>query len=112
MSKHYLEYFENDYVKAHELKGKDVTVTIMDIDLESLIMEGGIKNDKMVMSFKESPKKFVCNKTNGKLIAKVLKSTDSLTWTGKKITLYPTTTKCKGEVVDCIRVRANAKGGI
>jgi hypothetical protein len=52
----------------------------------------------------------VMNKTNAKLIASHY-GDDTDNWTGKEITLYPTTCQAFGETVPCIRVRGK-KGGL
>ena len=79
---------------------------------ESLRVQGGAKTKKHVVHFAEMDgrpdaerKRWVLNKTNAKTIAK-LYGTETDNWTGKRITLFPTTCEMKGETVDCIRVRA------
>lgn len=94
----------SDFVAAVELKGRDVTVTITKVEKESLKMKGGISEVKPVLSFKESPRKLVLNRTNADSIAH-LYGTEAEDWVGKRIIIYPTTTQCGRENVDCIRVR-------
>ncbi len=96
--------FPSEFVQAVELKGKDVAVTITKVERADLPMVGGKKKMAPVVHFQESPKKFVLNKTNCGTIAD-LHGTDAGLWVGKRITLYPTTTKFGGKTVDCIRVR-------
>jgi hypothetical protein len=83
-----------------------------------MIQVGGRKSEAWIFYFKETAKTakkhnrdekvWVMNKTNMKIIKKWHgKETDN--WIGKQITLYATTCKMKGEVVDCIRVREKGK---
>jgi len=107
----YKTFFNKDFVHSHELVDKqdkpaDRTATITAVEDEGLIMEGGVENDKMVIQFEETKKKFICNKTNAKLIASSLGTEDVDEWIGKKITLFSDRCKLKGEMVDCIRIRA------
>ncbi len=102
--------FPTEYVKAADLEGKDRTVVIDRVVLEELVMQGGKREWKPVLSLcsptgRKLGKRLVCNKTNAKLIAKATGKKRVEEWIGQKITLYPTTTKAKGEVVECIRVR-------
>ena len=97
----------SEYVAAVELKGKDVAVTITKVERAELMVVGGAKKPGIIVHFKESPKKFVLNKTNAGTIAD-MHGTKAEEWTGKRITLFPTTCKCKGKTVECIRVRETA----
>lgn len=97
--------FPSDYISAVEFKGKDVTLTISGVAIEELKLQGGKKDRKPVFTFKETPKKYVCNKTNAKTIAKLYGS-QAKDWIGKRVTFFPSSCECGGETVDCIRVRA------
>lgn len=96
--------FPSEYVAAFDLKGKDSTVTISKIELSDLRLEkGGVKR-KPVVHFEKTSKKLVLNKTNAAVIA-ILHGPVVEKWVGKKIILFPTTTTCGRNTVDCIRVR-------
>lgn len=94
----------SEYVAAVELKGRDVSVTITKVERAELMVVGGAKKPGIVVHFKESPKKLVLNKTNASTIAD-MHGTEAEKWVGKRVTLFPTTCKCKGKTVDCIRIR-------
>lgn len=96
--------FPTDYLAAVEFKGKDVTLTIARVEIEELKMKGGVKERKPVVSFEETKKKLVLNKTNADSVAEMY-GAEATAWLGKRITLYPTKTQCGRETVDCIRVR-------
>lgn len=102
---HWRLLFPTDYVAAPELKGKDANVTIKSVSVEELPLAGRSDTERRpVIRFAETPKKLVLNKTNAKVLAKLL-GPELREWVGKRITLYPTTTKFGPETVDCIRVR-------
>ncbi len=104
----YRSMYDREYVGAWDLPG-DATVEIVKVDCKEL-NNGKSKNKKPVLWFKGKDKAFVCNKTNGKIIAG-LYGNDMDKWIGKKITLYATTTNAMGETVDCIRIRNVAPKG-
>lgn len=102
---HYKDFFDpSPYVAAHELGGKDVTVTIVRATGGTVEGEKGRKARKGILYFKGAKKPLVLNKTNGKTIA-AMYGNHVEEWVGKRITLFPTTTTRDGETVECIRVR-------
>ena len=88
----------------------DVTVTIAKVEGKEIgapkkDKAGRVKQDKCpVLYFLGKELGFVANKTNGKTIGGMY-GLKTEAWVGKRITLYATTTKLGGEMVDCIRVR-------
>lgn len=107
--------FPTLYVKAADLRGKDATVRIVRVESDILKMAGGKQEKKnlLVMASLEGRqlgKRLVLNKTNAKLIASQHGQTIEA-WEGQVITLYPTTTKCGRDMVDCVRVRGRVSRG-
>jgi len=102
--------FPSNYIGAADLKGKDVTLTVENVQLDELMLVGGKKQKKPVLYFQKTPKMLVLNKTNAKTIADLL-GTEMKAWIGKRVTFYPTETKCKGKTVPCVRVREQAPTG-
>lgn len=109
--------YDSDYLGAWNLvngKGEqiDVTVTILRVEAKEIgapktageERQRSKKDRCPVLYFEGKELGFVVNKTNGKTIAGMY-GTKTEQWIGKKITLYPTTTKFGREIVDCIRVR-------
>jgi len=84
------QLYAGRFLKAGELLGKKVTLTISDVDLEKLQGEDGVKKAKAIISFKETEKKLVACKTNGlcmrEMFGKVLAD-----WIGKRITIFEDT---------------------
>jgi len=92
------------HLEAADLDGKDVTVTIRDVDFHEV---GEEKATKGVLFFEEFTRAMVLNRTNLKRII-ALHGNDTDRWTGKKITLYESETDFGGRTVPCIRVREKA----
>ena len=100
--------FPSKYMKASDLpEDAAVTYTIEKIEMQDI---GKEKQRKPVITFEESDKAFVCNKTNANSIAKVLGSRDTDEWIGKQIKLFRTEVEFGGEMVESIRVKT--KGGV
>lgn len=93
------ELYPGRFIKAGELRGKKVTVTISDVDVEELVGDAGEKKLKAIISFKESEKKLVACKTNGICIKAMFGSKVS-DWIGHKIVIFPD--QWNGE--PCVRV--------
>lgn len=108
--------YPSEYVKAADLRGRDVTVIIHDVTRENLVMVGGKKDRKAVVTMRlrnkdGSPgqvlgKRWVVGKTVLRQIGASTKSNIIGEWIGREITMYPTTCRGKeGKEVECIRVR-------
>lgn len=103
------EAFPSNFLKADDLQGKSVTVTIQDVTLED-IGKGHDMQSKLVLTFKGKDKKFVCNKTNSKTIAK-LYGDDTDDWAGNPIIIEPREVEFQGDMVWAIRVSLKKPAG-
>lgn len=92
------ELYPGRFLKAGELQGKKVTLTITSIDLHELEGDDG-KKVKGVISFKETPKQVALNKTNG-ICLRAMFGRKLVDWEGKRVTLFQGT--WNGE--DCLRI--------
>jgi len=81
------QLYAGRFLKAGELLGKKVTLTISDVDLEELQGDDGAKKAKAIISFRESEKKLVACKTNG-LCIKEMFGKELKGWLGKRITIF------------------------
>lgn len=112
---HWKALHDSDYLYAHDLQGKEATLTIVRVTGGELTGQGGKKTRKPLVYFKEpkSGKPLAFNKTNCKTVA-ALYGNDTDDWIGKRIIIYPTKTQFGNEEHDCIRVRPkvppNGKG--
>jgi hypothetical protein len=82
----YDELYPGRFIKAVDLKGKKVTLTLADVELEELQGDDG-KKVKCIVSFKETEKKLVACKTNG-LSFKEMFGKDIQNWIGKRVTIF------------------------
>lgn len=101
--------YDSEYLYAVHLGGRELTLTIVKVKPAELVGENGRKAKKPVVYFEGKKLGLALNKTNGKAVASMY-GPDTRKWIGKRITIYPTTTRMAGEVVDCIRVRPTIPG--
>lgn len=92
------ELYPGRFLKAGELLGRKVTVTISSVDLDTLEGDNG-KKVKGVISFRETQKQLALNRTNGICLREMF-GRQIPAWEGKRITLFPD--EWNGE--PCIRV--------
>jgi hypothetical protein len=98
-----LNVFDNRFMKAEDLKGKPMVVTITDVDTARF------GSDTLpVIIVKEVKKGIVLNFGSARRIA-ALYGEESDGWKGKFVTIFPTSVIDRdGETVPCIRVRSQA----
>lgn len=82
------ELYPGRFIKAGELRGNKVTLTIADVDLDDLVGEDGKPKVKAVISFRETEKQLVLCKTNG-ICLKAMFGKELSKWLGKRVTLFP-----------------------
>lgn len=92
------EAFPSSYIKAADLKGRRVALTMKDVSIESMGDER-----KPVLHFQGTDKGLVLNKTNASVIAEMY-GPETESWIGKKITVYASRVEFQGRIVDGIRV--------
>jgi hypothetical protein len=107
---HYQSMFDQKWIGAWDLGGRDVTLTISKVVGATVILPGGEKNRKPVLYFNgtKSGRGLVLNKTNAKTIA-AMYGPDITKWVGKQVTLFPSQTRHQGEMIDCIRIRPQVR---
>lgn len=95
----YDELYPGRFLKAGLFKGKHVTLTIKDVDVEGLEDNTGAKKAKAILSFKETDMQLVMCKTNG-LCIRAMFGKELVNWIERRVTFFPGT--WNGE--ECIRV--------
>lgn len=82
------QLYPGRFLKAGQLLGKPVTLTISEVDTEEMPGDDGKPKTKATLSFKETPMQHVCCKTNGICIREMFgrKVTE---WVGKRVTFFP-----------------------
>jgi len=103
MKTHWRKNFDYRFLAAEELPG-EVKLTIKSIQHEKAF-NGKEEEAVPVLHFEKTEKGLVLNRTNARLIAKVLRSPYQEDWIGKEITIFPTKVKAFGDTVDAIRVK-------
>lgn len=91
--------FPSNYLKASELQGRDVTVTMSNVVFETIGQDR-----KPVLYFAGTKKGMVLNKTNSNNISQ-LYGQETENWVGKKITLFPCMVDYQGKSVEAVRIR-------
>lgn len=82
------QLYPNRFLKAGELQGKRVTLTIKDIDLDNLVDSDGREKIKGVISFEQTPKQIALNKTNG-ICLRAMFGKKLTEWIGKRVIIFP-----------------------
>lgn len=98
------QLYPGRFLKAGELLGRKVTLTIQSVDLDELEGEKG-KKLQGVVSFTETPRQIPLNKTNGICLREMF-GRKLPEWVGKKVTLFEDVCRnpATGENGPCIRV--------
>lgn len=102
------EAFPSKYLKAEDLRGKPVVVTITKTTFELLKSPDGKEQHKTVLHFNGAKKTLPLNLTNWDSCAAIC-GDDSDDWPGNKIEIYPAKTQMGGKMVDCVRIRPPAQ---
>jgi hypothetical protein len=98
--------FPGRFMKAAEFKGRDVTLTISKIRIEELPQDKGGDKPKGIITFNETKKELVLNRTNGECI-KAMFGRDTGEWIGKHVTFYPASMGASEFGALAIRVRGS-----
>ena len=103
---HWKKLINPDYLGAYSLnKGEDLTLTIDKVVREQVTGIGGKKEECTIAYFVEPQKPMILNRTNSKMIAKIQGTPYIEEWNKKRVTIYASTTKLGGEMVECLRIR-------
>ena len=92
--------FPSDFIKAADLQGREVTVTMASVELKDV----GSGEMKPTLYFAGKEKGLVLNKTNANAISQMY-GDQTEAWNGRQVTLFPTQTDFQGKIVPCIRVK-------
>lgn len=93
------EEFPSQYIKASDLGGREVRVTMANVEREKI----GTDN-KLVLYFKGKQKGLVLNKTNAGTIGDAY-GDDTEEWFDQPLILFSVKTDYQGKVVDATRCR-------
>lgn len=98
------EAFPSNYLKTADVSGNGETYVMSTVIKEKFTdPETKETEEKPVLSFEDTEKSLILNKTNWKRIAKIY-GDNSEAWRGQKIKLRLESVESFGETVDAIRV--------
>jgi hypothetical protein len=97
------DVFPSNYLKASDLNGSAVPVTIDHVAIEPV---GREKEARPVIYFVGKSKGVVLNKTNARKIVEIAGSDDTEDWAGVQIVLFSAMVEFQGDTVESIRVKA------
>ena len=99
----YKVMYPSRFLDAEMLAGKKVTLTVREIIGEELVGDNEKAELKWILKFVERDKELVIPKVNGECFRRMF-GNDPHAAIGKRVTFFPTKTKCFGKTVDCIRI--------
>jgi len=95
------EAFPSKYLKASDLQGRNISVTISNVEKEDI----GKGEEKLIIYFQGKQKGMVLNKTNANNIAAIYgPETDD--WIGQPIVIFEAMVDFQGKTVPALRVRS------
>lgn len=103
---HWKKLTNPNYVGAHDLQpGQELKITIDSVSKEPVKGQDGKEEMCIVAKIRGAQKPIILNKTNCKLIAKVLDTPYIEEWAGKSVIIYAAKVKAFGEMVEALRVK-------
>ena len=105
---HWKRLVNTNYMGVYSLdNGNDLIVTIEKVVREQVVSTGG-KKEECTVAYLRGQKPLILNRTNAKTITKIYNSPYIEDWQGKQITLFASTCKMAGDIVECLRIRETA----
>ena len=101
-----LQAYASPWLKASDLQGRAVTVTIEKATVEDIRQQNGQKEARIVVAFAGKEKRLICNKTQALTLADLAKTEAFDNWKGLVVTLEPSTTKSGQETINIRRAPA------
>jgi len=108
MKTHWRKLKDTNYLGSWDVVDKELILTIKNIETKKVSTPDGKTEELPVMTFTEDYKPMILNATNFKNIAKAHGSNFIEDWIGKKVSIYITSVKAFGSVVDALRIKPSA----
>jgi hypothetical protein len=99
------DVFPSKYLKASDLNGKPVVVTIERATFEKLKTPDGKEQEKIVLAFVKAKKTLPLNLTNYDAVTGIVGDDETDNWPGHQIELFADKTHMAGKIVSCVRIR-------
>lgn len=105
------QLFPRKYATGSDLNGKAYTFTVAGVAMEEVhTIPNKPAESKPVLYFKETHKGIILTRPLAMQIAQFLNSTETDSWTGKKIQIYPEPLTVAGQPRIAIRARVAPNG--
>ena len=95
------DLYPSRFIKADDCKSEPLVYTIGGVTLEKL---GDDERKKPIVSFNETEKCLVLNRTNGDALGQMY-GEETVGWIGRQVELYASRVNFGGKMVDCVRIR-------
>lgn len=103
---HWKKLTNPNYIGAHDLQpGQEVVITIKSVAQETIKGADGKEEQCVVAQIEGAKKPMILNKTNMKIIAKLLDTPYVEEWSGHKVKIYAAKVKAFGEMVEALRIK-------
>jgi hypothetical protein len=103
---HWRKLVNTNYIGAHDLQpGQELKITFESIAKEPVKTSDGKEEMCIVAKIKGAKKPMILNKTNCKIIAKLVDSPYIEDWAGKTVIIYSAKVRAFGEMVEALRVK-------
>jgi hypothetical protein len=102
------DFYPSKFLKAADLDGEDVHVTINEVGQDTFKEEDGTQRLKPILYFREKEKPLILNKTNFTRIAESA-GPDTDSWHGSALVLFPDKVSMRGKSIDTVKVRPAPK---
>jgi hypothetical protein len=97
------DVFPSNYLKASDLNGAAVPVTIDHVAIEQV---GREKEARPVLYFVGKSKGVVLNKTNARKVTEIAGTDETDDWAGIQVVLFSAMVEFQGDTVESIRIKA------
>jgi hypothetical protein len=103
---HWKKLTDNPYIGAHDLQpGQEVVITISSVSKEKVKGADGKEKECIVAKLEGTAKPMILNRTNCKIIAKLLETPYIEQWAGERVIIYAAKVTAFGEEMEALRVR-------
>jgi len=103
---HWKKLTNPNYIGAYDLQpNQELKITIESVTQEMVKNQDGKDESCVIAKIKGTKKPMILNKTNMKIITKVLESPYIDDWAGKSIIIYSAKIRAFGETMEALRVK-------
>lgn len=97
-----LQAYTSPWLKAADLQGRPVTVTIERVAIEEIRQQDGRKEARIVVAFRGKSKRLICNKTQALALADFAHTEEFARWVGLTVVLRPAKTRSGQDTIHIV----------